>query len=406
MPSKSAVSAFAMAALWAAPSLAQEGFPDGPGKDTVLAVCGGCHDINRAKAGYTPEGWHTVMQMMHNQEAPVPQDQWATVEAYLVKAFPEKPRPAGTASPGPAQATIKMWPAATPGSRPHDPMAARDGSIWYTGQLANVLGRLDPKTGQIREYKMKTVRTNPHGLAEDKDGNVWFTGNFAGLIGKLNPKTGEVTEYPLPDPNARDPHTLVFDHDGILWFTVQQANKVGRLDPKTGDIKLVTPPTAGARPYGMAVNSKNVVHFVEFGTNKVATIDNKTMQIREWTLPDAGARPRRIAIGPDDIIWYTDFARGYVGRLDPETGKVTEWPSPAGPKSEPYGIVFTKGALWYNESGAKPNTMVRFDPATQKFQSWVIPGGGDIVRNMDVTPDGNPVTANSLVNQIGLVEIR
>jgi len=28
------------------------------------------------------------------------------------------------------------------------------------------------------------------------------------------------------------------------------------------------------------------------------------------------------------------------------------------------------------------------------------------VRKMDVTPDGNPVTANSLTNQVGLIEIR
>ena len=48
---------------------------------------------------------------------------------------------------------------------------------------------------------------------------------------------------------------------------------------------------------------------------------------------------------------------------------------------------------------------MRFDPASEKFQSWAIPGGGDIVRNMDVTPDGNPVTANSLANQVGLVEV-
>ena len=65
-----------------------------------------------------------------------------------------------------------------------------------------------------------------------------------------------------------------------------------------------------------------------------------------------------------------------------------------------------QGALWYNESGAKPNTIVRFDPKTEKFQSWAIPGGGDIVRNMGVTRDGNPVTANSLVNQVGLVEVK
>jgi virginiamycin B lyase len=130
------------------------------------------------------------------------------------------------------------------------------------------------------------------------------------------------------------------------------------------------------------------------------------MQIREFPLPDPGARPRRIAIGPGDMVWYSDYARGFLGRLDPASGQVKEWASPSGPKSNPYGIVFTKGALWYNESGAKPNTIVRFDPATEKFQSWAIPGGGDIVRNMDVNRDGNPVMANSLVNQIGIVEVK
>jgi virginiamycin B lyase len=50
--------------------------------------------------------------------------------------------------------------------------------------------------------------------------------------------------------------------------------------------------------------------------------------------------------------------------------------------------------------------MVRFDPATEKFQTWVIPGGGDIVRNVDVTREGNVATANSLVNQIGVLELR
>src|SRR3984893_18417154 len=105
-------------------------------------------------------------------------------------------------------------------------------------------------------------------------------------------------------------------------------------------------------------------------------------------------------------VLYTDFARGYLGRLDVANGKGTGGERPSGPKSEPYGIVFTKGALWYNESFAKPNTIVRFDPKTEKFQTWPIPGGGDIVRNMDVTPDGNPVMANSLANEVGMVEIK
>lgn len=402
------LSTLAAVLLATAPAAAQQpnqNWPDGPGRDIVVNTCGGCHDINRLRVGYTPDGWHTVETMMRNMEAPVEDKDWPTVTAYLTKNFPERPRPEAKVIPGPVQASFKMWQVPTPGSRPHDPAAAKDGAIWYTGQLANHLGRVDPKTGKVKEYTLKSAHTGPHGLIQGPDGNIWFTGNNTALIGKLNPKTGAVTEYPLPDPDAKDPHTLIFDKAGTLWFTVQQANRIGRLDPKTGKITLVTSPTPKSRPYGMAVNSKGVVHFVEFGANKVAAIDAKTMQIKEWTLPDAGARPRRIAIDDQDVIWYTDFARGYLGRLDPNTGAVKEWQSPAGPKSEPYGIVFTKGALYYNESAAKPNTIVRFDPKTEKFQTWIIPGGGDIVRNMDVLPNGNPVTANSLVNQVGELEI-
>jgi len=383
---------------------AQQPFPDGPGKEIVTTTCNTCHPADRVRAGYTPAGWDSVVHMMQNFHAPVSNEDWPVVKAYLVKNFPERQRPEAKIIPGPVEATIKQWPVPTLGSRPHDPLATRDGSIWWTGQLSNKMGRLDPKSGAFKEYPVK-LQTGPHGLVEDKDGNIWFTGNFHSLIGKLDPKTGTVTEYPMPDPAAKDPHTLIFDHNGILWFTVQQGNFVGRLDPKTGEVKLTHPPTDKSRPYGMAVDSKGKVFFVEFGAPKVATIDD-SMQIKEFPLPDPAARPRRIAIDDQDIIWYTDFARGYLGRLDPKTGKVTEWPSPSGPKSEPYGIVFTKGALWYNESFAKPNTIVRFDPKTEKFQSWAIPGGGDIVRNMSVTTDGNPVTANSLVNQVGLVQVK
>ena len=90
-----------------------------------MALCGGCHDINRARAGYTPEGWHTVMRMMLNFGAPVSKDQVDTLTDYLIKSFPERPRPAAVIVDGPVKATIKQWQVPTPGSRPHDPLAAQ-----------------------------------------------------------------------------------------------------------------------------------------------------------------------------------------------------------------------------------------------------------------------------------------
>jgi virginiamycin B lyase len=298
---------------------------------------------------------------------------------------------------------IREW--AIPGSFPHDPAVAPDGSLWYTGMRSNTLGRLDPATGQIKEYPLKTPDSGPHGLIADREGNIWFTANYKGYIGKLNPRTGEVTEYPMPDPAARDPHTIVIDRKGILWFTVQGGNFVGRLDPDTGSVRLKQSPTSGSRPYGIALNSNQVPFFCELGTNKLGRINPETMEITEYMLPE-GARPRRLAITPDDMIYYTDFARGYLGRLDPATGKVEEKPSPGGRKSNPYGIAATPdGVVWYSESGVSPNTIVRFDPKTKTFDTRPIPSGGGVIRHMAATPKGELYIACSGVNKVGIVKV-
>jgi virginiamycin B lyase len=380
--------------------------PAGDGKATVQAVCGACHSLTQVtNAGHDREEWDTVLHMMINVGAPVPPDKFNTVLNYLVAKFPPKPQPHARIISGPINVAIKEWVVPTPGSRPHDPMYAPDGSVWYTGQMANVLGRFDPKTETFKEYKLPP-HSGPHGLLADKDGNVWYTANFAAYIGKLDPRTGEVTKYPMPDAKARDPHTPIFDGPNRIFFTVQGGNMVGRLNVRTGGIKLVPSPTPRSNPYGMVVTSKGIPYFAEFGANKIASIDPNTLQIHEYVLPHEDSRPRRVAIAAGDVIYYTDYSRGYLGRFDTKTRAMTEWPSPGGPKSQPYGITIVNGIVWYSESNTRPNTIVRFDPRTAKFQTWAIPSGGGVVRNMVHTPDGSALwIACSGMNRIGRVQI-
>jgi virginiamycin B lyase len=227
----------------------QVNLPDGPGKQAVESACQQCHALGLvSNAGHSREDWQNVVAMMVNDGAKLPQAEVTEVTDYLATNFPEKPAPPAVLLPGSAKVTFKEWTAPTPGSRPHDPLAAADGTIWYTGHMASVLGHIDPKTGDINEYHPKTPQSGPHGLAEDKDGNIWYTGNFKGYIGEFFPKTGEFKEYKLP-AEARDPHTPIFDQKGILWFSVQGANMVGRLNPQTGDIKVVSSPTPRSNPY-------------------------------------------------------------------------------------------------------------------------------------------------------------
>ena len=406
MPAKLHLTLLGAALLFPVASvLGQSVLPEGNGKQLVESACVACHELGRvSNAGYSVEEWRNNIHMMVNVGAPVPKEQIETVIQYLAKNFPAKPKPPAVVVPGNVKVSIEEWVVPTPGSRPHDPLATPDGAIWYTGQFANLLGRLDPQTRQIREYPLP-ANSGPHGLIDDKEGNIWYAANFGSHIGRLDPKTGTVTQYPMPDPKVRDVHTLIFDQKGMMFFTAQNANTVGRFNPKTGEVKLVTSPTPGSRPYGLVVNSQGIPFFVEFGSNKIASIDPVTLAIREYVLPHAATRPRRIAITSDDVLWYADYSRGYLGRYDPATGKATEWASPGGPRSQPYGMAVINDVVWYNEAGTKPNTMVRFDPKTENFQTWVIPSGGNVVRNVSVTRDGNIAIACSGVNRIGLVKI-
>jgi virginiamycin B lyase len=412
MPKMSLIALLAAAllccALPARPQSASTTLPDGAGKDIVQSSCSQCHSLANVtrSVGYTREGWQNTVAMMRNAGAQLSDSQAGTVVDYLTKNFPEKPQPAAVLIPGSVSVDIREWMVPTPGARPHDPLAAADGTIWFTGHMANILGHLDPKTGRITEYHPPIANSGPHGLTFDRTGNIWYTGNFKAYIGKFDPRTATFTAYHL-DPEARDPHTPLFDRNGVLWFTVQGADMVGRLDPRTADVKLVHVPTPKANPYGMVLTSRGVPYFAEFGSNALASIDPQTLAIHEYPLPNPEARPRRVAITPGDVIYYSDYARGYLARFDPKTGAISEWPSPGGPQSRPYAITFFKGAIWYSESAVKPNTLVRFDPATQKFQTWPILSGGGVVRNMMPMPDGSGIAmACSGVNRIALAQVK
>src|SRR6201987_613401 len=78
------------------------------------------------------------------------------------------------------QVTIKEWPVPTKGAHPHDPAVGADGALWFTEQMANKIGRLDPQTGEFKEYPIKVTNSGPHGLVEQGWRNIWFTANFPG----------------------------------------------------------------------------------------------------------------------------------------------------------------------------------------------------------------------------------
>jgi virginiamycin B lyase len=153
----------------------------------------------------------------------------------------------------------------------------------------------------------------------------------------------------------------------------------------------------------MAADGKIWVAFN--GTNKLGAVDPDTLSIRYYEVPDAASRVRRLGFTSDGMVWYGNGPRGRIGRLNPETGEIREWLSPSGPRSSPYAFTVVNDIIWYNESGMRPDALVRFDPKTERFQSWAIPSGFGIVRNFGVTRDGKLIIHQTSSNRIGLVEV-
>ncbi|MBL84100.1 MAG: cytochrome C [Marinobacter sp.] len=375
----------------------QSSLPEGAGKALVEKACTACHGVSTIKrsAGYSsPEEWRRVFSTMIDL-----QDEQATrIANYLAQHFPEDPSRRPTLVPGNVDIEITEWTTPTLGQRTRDPIEAPDGSIWWTGMWASLVGKLNPNTGEMKEYNLPPS-ARPHSIVPDEDGNIWYTGNSNATIGKLNPDTGNITEY---ETQAKDPHSAVFHPNGNLYFTAQHAAMLGRLDPETGVLKEVN---TEARPYGIKVDSNGTVWIAYNGTNKIGAMNPNTMEVRYYNLPDKRARVRRLDLDSQGNVWYVNSTRGKIGRLNPDTGAITEWDSPSGTDSHPYALAVIDDIIWYNESGMRPDALVRFDPKAETFQSWAIPSGVGIIRNVWVTEEENLLIHQSSTNQVGLVRI-
>ena len=378
----------------------QPALPDGPGKDQVAAVCSGCHvtGLINASLGYTRDHWKQLIATMIDL-SPAPDTQNAIVD-YLAKNFPPNERRKPKLMPGNFDVKFTEWVTPKLGSRARDPIQAADGSIWYVGQYGNIIGRLDPRTGQAKEWDLP-ANAMPHTVELDPQGRPWYSGNKNGTVGMLDPATGQFTVYKMPNPKS-DPHTIAFNKDGVAFFSFQGSNLIGRLDPKTGDLKVVSAAAQRSQPYDVRVAEDGTVWVACNARGCLLKVNPQTMEVTEIPYPNGGST-RRFVIAPDGMIWYVNSNGGRIGRYNPKTNEFKEWPSPSGPRSHPYAAAWLGGAFWYNESGTRPDALVRFDPATETFQSWAIPSGGlyaGILRNMRVTREGNLLIHQTATNRI------
>ena len=109
--------------------------------------------------------------------------------------------------------------------------STRRGSCWFTLQHSNMVGRLDPATGDIKLVTMKTPDAKPYGIKIDADGVPWVACNGSNCLVKVDPATMELTEIKLPTPGTTVRRLDIAD-DGMIWYVNSSQGPARPLRPE------------------------------------------------------------------------------------------------------------------------------------------------------------------------------
>ena len=277
----------------------------------------------------------------------------------------------------PGELVVDVFPVPA-GSRPHDVAPAADGGVWYTAQGAAALGWLDPATGETRHIGLG-AESRPHGVIVGPAGAAWVTDGGLNAIVRVDPSTDAVEVYPLPvdRPNA-NLNTAAFDGDGRLWFTGQNGI-LGRLDPATGVMEVFDAPL-GPGPYGIAATPSGDLYFASLAGSYVGRINRATGAVVMLQPRTAGQGARRVWSDSAGRIWVSEWNAGQLARFDPASEAWTEWALP-GPGAQAYAVfVDETDIVWVSDFGG--NAIHRFDPLLETFTTFPLPGQPGNVRQI------------------------
>jgi cytochrome c5 len=103
--------------------------------------------------------------------------------------------------------------------------AQADDVVFYLYEAAKIV-RFDPKSETFKEFALPNAKTKPYALAIATDGTIWYSSEWRDVMGRLDPATGQVAEYPMPytDNGMRD---FFLDKEGRIWFGTPPNNRVG-----------------------------------------------------------------------------------------------------------------------------------------------------------------------------------
>ena len=448
-------------------------------KTVFINNCTGCHQVSfLLQNRFDAAGWGAVITLMEKMLSigyapenatpnPVIHAYKPELAAYLAKVrgpdnAPLKPkllpRPTGDAAqivvteydlarPGMPEWTMPHngadWTEGTPsrwdGRAAHDVAIDKGGYVWFADDATpeRTLGKLDPRTGRITEYKLadeSNAAEASHALVFDKVGNIWFANGTEGSPTKFDPETGKFSRYPRPADIPYSGDFITLDTKGNIWSPHREG--AFKLDPVTSKFTNYSL-KPGKANYDIASDNEDNLWVSQPGGNDMLVVDSHSGKLDQVALNylvseeyEVTAKDRELSASPGltsntatplekgprrsaadwqkDVVWVCEFFADRLAKIDARTRKVTEYQLPHR-FSQPYSATVNAKdhTVWI--SMLNSDRIAKFDPATEKFTEYELPTRGTEIRHIQVDASTNPPTVwvpYDRTNKIARIQFR
>jgi virginiamycin B lyase len=399
-------------------------WPAAKGKDLIFTHCNICHQFQSRIASVRRDldGWKDRVAFMRKAMhfsiflGPNFSDQDAEeVATYLSSLFgPDSVLPKSPAEMPDYQKTVRPFSSEAmnivyveydmpaPSRMPFSAAPDKNGFLWIPDfGLANKITRLDPKTGEMKDFPIPFTGTGGvHSAVPAADGSVWIAEQGSNRIGRWDPVTQQITEYQdayLPGKEGIEDggskHTVRIDPTGKVWTS---GVPLTRYDPETAKFDRFI---EGEYAYDVKPDKNGGAWFTSPLVSKIGKVDGKTLKVSQWSLPTPNAYPRRMEIGSDGMIYSGEYSGGKMARFDPKSQTFKEFPLP-GPDPSPYGLGFdSDGYLWYDSHNM--GLIGRFDPRTGNVIEYPFPHPEPAIREFFRDAQGRMWYGTSPNNKVG-----
>jgi len=386
-----------------------------PGTDEqkhLLIQCDNCHSLQWAlKNPHTREEWGQIVRKMAgrrgNLEKPgtkaFGQKQYLDPLAdYLTSIrgpgssdqipFRLRPRPTGEAS-----TRIVVTEYDIPRGGPHDIYTIRrdlryawphdiimdENYAYYTDHYSPYFGRLNKKTGEVKEYRYAMPQRagregaaaggmgegGTHDIMWDSQKRVVF--GMGGATLRFDPKTEQFTSWPSGGGMfGMDPQ------DGV--WSVRDEGELSRLDTRTGAVKeYKLPAVDGIYDHEVDSQGRSIINV--WDEAKFRLFDPKTEKFTDYPTPTPQSGPRRGDMDSKDRQWLGLYWAGRLAMFDPNKGEVKEYSlipdsKPFGPPfPAPYSAAVDDKNQFVWTSDFNSSRIYRFDMKTEKTTEYFTP---------------------------------